>query len=220
MDTSLVNAGRADPEQPKRFYKFALVDPTDQPFASFRYYYRTWDQLRQLDVYEEYAEGSETSAEMSVTEPQNADKTGSYSTSDSPAEVNEVGRLGYQANLNVDEQSPVSRPPRPLSVPPSVRLSPPKGALCELPMILEKKHMADTGYHPHPAYAVDDWEVRTPSPVKSIRDGIATPPPGKRRGFSASALMDAIASTWKRRGTPTPEHMGDGDGRTWSRNVL
>jgi hypothetical protein len=37
----LVNAGLAKGESPKRFYEFALIDPVDQPFATFKYYYRT-----------------------------------------------------------------------------------------------------------------------------------------------------------------------------------
>ena len=37
----LVNAGRAKKENPKRFYGFSLIDPIDQPFATFKYYYRT-----------------------------------------------------------------------------------------------------------------------------------------------------------------------------------
>ncbi|KAJ4319515.1 hypothetical protein N0V94_003849 [Neodidymelliopsis sp. IMI 364377] len=66
---SLVNAGRAGPEQPKRFYKFALIDPVDRPFATFRYHYRTWDQLRDLELmdFEYYAESEEN--DLSVIEP-------------------------------------------------------------------------------------------------------------------------------------------------------
>lgn len=37
----LVNEGRAKKENQKRFYRFSLIDPIDQPFATFKYYYRT-----------------------------------------------------------------------------------------------------------------------------------------------------------------------------------
>lgn len=40
-------AGR---DHPKRFYRIALIDPVDQPFATFRYFYRTQGQLRDLGV--------------------------------------------------------------------------------------------------------------------------------------------------------------------------
>ena len=39
---SLVNAGFLPPEHPRRYYKYALLDPLDQPFATFHYYYRNW----------------------------------------------------------------------------------------------------------------------------------------------------------------------------------
>jgi hypothetical protein len=90
-----------------------------------------------------------------------------------------------------------------LSIPPSIRLGPPEPASRPLPTIPIKNNFeASTSYHPHPAYPVDDWTVRTPSPVKSVREGISTPPPGKRREQvrSTSALMSVIASAWKRRG--------------------
>ncbi|KAL9101786.1 MAG: hypothetical protein Q9163_002982 [Psora crenata] len=46
----LVNAGILPREHPRRFYRYALLDPPDQPFATFRYYYRSWDQLETLGV--------------------------------------------------------------------------------------------------------------------------------------------------------------------------
>lgn len=67
---SLVNAGRAGPEQPKRFYKFALVDPVDRPFATFRYYYRTWEQLRHLGLLEAERCVESEGDDMSVIEPE------------------------------------------------------------------------------------------------------------------------------------------------------
>lgn len=42
MNGSLVKAGCLTQEHPKRFYNFALLDPLDKPFASFRYFPRTW----------------------------------------------------------------------------------------------------------------------------------------------------------------------------------
>ncbi|KAF9690950.1 hypothetical protein EKO04_011239 [Ascochyta lentis] len=61
----LVNAGRAGSEQPKRFYKLALIDPIDQPFAKFRYCCHSWEQLRDLGLLEgeEWA-GSEDGLEV------------------------------------------------------------------------------------------------------------------------------------------------------------
>lgn len=43
---SLVNAGLVPIKHPQRYYKYALLDPLDQPFATFRYFYRTWGRFR------------------------------------------------------------------------------------------------------------------------------------------------------------------------------
>lgn len=83
---SLVNAGRAGPEQPKRFYKFALIDPVDQPFATFRYHYRTWDQLRELGLLDDYYAESEVD-DMSIIEPGNGSANGDGSTNDAEQDV-------------------------------------------------------------------------------------------------------------------------------------
>ncbi|KAH7047419.1 hypothetical protein B0J12DRAFT_700481 [Macrophomina phaseolina] len=42
----LVNAGRLKKENPKRFYKFALIDSLRTPYATFRYYYRSEGMVR------------------------------------------------------------------------------------------------------------------------------------------------------------------------------
>jgi len=68
----LIRAGRAGPEQPKRFYKFALIDPIDQPFATFRFYYRTWDQLQQLGLLEQAEADTSADEHLPVIEPQDA----------------------------------------------------------------------------------------------------------------------------------------------------
>lgn len=38
----LINAGVLHQSHPQRYYKYALLDPLDQPFATFRFYYRTY----------------------------------------------------------------------------------------------------------------------------------------------------------------------------------
>jgi hypothetical protein len=287
---SLVNAGRAGPEQPKRFYKFALIDPVDQPFATFRYYYRTWDHLRDLGLLEQDLLRAGEENDLSVIEPQeerSAWETGDRTCSStskrsedifhdcsegindehkkqqtakaaSPTRSRSVesqrpstGRVSLRRVSNTeqprayiprgapvfkpdtsDEQSNkqvkerdsfVLTPPRfyRLSVPPSVRLDPPEPATRPLPPFPRNSESpSSTAYRPHPAYPVDDWAVHTPSPVKSVRDGISTPPLGKRReGRSASSLMSAIAAAWRRRGTPTPDGTSSTDSREGAKSL-
>lgn len=245
----LVNAGRASSEQPKRFYMFALTDPVDQPFATFKYYYRTWEQLHQLGVLDVAAEDEE---DLPVIEPYDAE--GSQSTVSEARNVSRASTKGddifYDCNdsgtkakdnaalslsetqhsagasahprayiprgapsekasdeaLKTDKQtqqrhSGTGTPPQfyRLSVPPSVKLEPPQQTIEPLPA---GPHNSDTStsstfYQPHPAYPLEEWRVRTPSPVKSLREGISTPPMEKSR---ASSLFSAFTSTWKRRG--------------------
>ncbi|KAI9751329.1 MAG: hypothetical protein M4579_006112 [Chaenotheca gracillima] len=52
----LKNGGLLGPKDPKRYYKYALVDPLDHPFATFRYYCNTWEQLENLGIISEAPE--------------------------------------------------------------------------------------------------------------------------------------------------------------------
>lgn len=42
LSLSMLNAGMLQDDQARRYYKYSLLDPLDQPFATFRWYYRTW----------------------------------------------------------------------------------------------------------------------------------------------------------------------------------
>jgi hypothetical protein len=108
---------------------------------------------------------------------------------------------------------------RRLSVPPSCILDPPKAFARPLPTIPQKGSLTDTSYQPHPVYPVDEWEVRTPSPVKSVRDGISTPPLCRRRGFTPTALLNVITTSWKRRVTSNSENSNEGRSQTTSRSA-
>ncbi|KAI9766769.1 MAG: hypothetical protein M1835_007135 [Candelina submexicana] len=46
----LLPAGNIESGHPQRYYKYALIDPIDQPFATFRYHFRTWEQLDALGI--------------------------------------------------------------------------------------------------------------------------------------------------------------------------
>ncbi|KAJ5058164.1 hypothetical protein J3E72DRAFT_195958 [Bipolaris maydis] len=95
----LVNAGRAGPEQPKRFFKFALIDPVDRPFATFRYYYRTRDQLRDLGVLRSEHNGVGEENNLLVIEPHD---TRIRSISTDQATYNSVNS-GLQNDFEIDK---------------------------------------------------------------------------------------------------------------------
>lgn len=247
---SLVNAGRAGGEHPKRFYKFALIDALDHPFACFRYYYRTWDQLQYLGLLEdEYDDSDMASFEQGVPDPEKkpaisgglrggelgddftpvflsdddcASALQHDSTLNSATELNTSSSSRSSDDNTGRRQSGLHNPPRfhRLSVPPSLRLEPPVPALRNLPSIPQKDDsFSSTSYQPHLAYPVEDWVVRTPSPVKSIRDGISTPPLDRRRGFTASSLINIVTSAWKRRGIPSSESSNETSSQSAYRDV-
>ncbi|KAL6709350.1 hypothetical protein ACN47E_001757 [Coniothyrium glycines] len=276
----LVYAGRASSDQPKRFYHFALIDPIDQPFATFRYYYRTWDQLQVLGFLSSETNTVGEDCDLSVIEPSvvepghnvidcSADDV-SVNCHDGPASdlrATTAEHAGSKAedNHNVQTSSKfvkgttvaTSRPSTPsscirqgsnsfekphsyipqsaprsttpvgsdrgiegesdqrdscvrtppqfyrLSVPPAVSLLPPdQGSQTHATMSPKNMSSSSTSRELKGAYPLGDWAMKTPSPVKSIRENIRTPSPGtSRQSRAASALMSMITSTWKRRGT-------------------
>lgn len=93
-----------------------------------------------------------------------------------------------------------------LTTPPSCKLDPPAPSSRPLPSCPQEGIPAiDTSYRPHPAYPVDDWATRTPSPVKSVRDGITTPTLARKKGLTPSGLINVITSSWKRRSVANSE---------------
>lgn len=95
-----------------------------------------------------------------------------------------------------------------LSMPPSIKLAVPGPATLPLPLPQKNNFFSSTAYRPHPAYPIEEWTVRTPSPVRSTQDDIGTPPleRGKGLGLTGVGLMSVISSTWKRgvNGTQAP----------------
>jgi hypothetical protein len=259
---SLVNAGRAGPEQPKRFYKFALIDPVDEPFAKVRYHYRSWDQLRELGLLDKYYAESEVN-DMSIIEPNSGSPNGDGSTDSARPgsnisneqgnvlngdgdgisvhdwvgeastqqlqDVNTCTSASAEGSIDSDTKtlhresvssgtyiprgapsevltgSPQSLRRRcrldtyRLSMPHSIKFDAPEPATRPFPLPQKSDLDSPTVYRPHPAYPVEEWTVRTPSPVRSFRDGIATPPLERRElGISEARVMSVISSFWKR----------------------
>ncbi|MCJ1468571.1 hypothetical protein MMC07_007200 [Pseudocyphellaria aurata] len=46
----LTQAGLVPSDHPQRYYSYVLLDSLNRPFATFRYYYRSWEQLGALGV--------------------------------------------------------------------------------------------------------------------------------------------------------------------------
>ncbi|KAF2175657.1 hypothetical protein K469DRAFT_679615 [Zopfia rhizophila CBS 207.26] len=255
----LINAGHAGGEQPKRFYKFALIDPVDQPFATFRYYYRTWEQIRDLGLFDDESDVSsmsliepysfepggldpqkKTKEECEMTPEDSREESSESEENDTPTpsprayyipsgapESSSRLSAGSALSDRCSEKPEPRRhsgggtPPRfyQLSVPSSLRLAPPEPSK-DLPSIPKKSDsLSSLAYRPHPAYPVEDWTERTPSPAKSIIDGISTPPLDRKRGIMAVSLMSVVTNALRRRGAPSSEFVSETGSRTASRNV-
>ena len=50
-DVDLVWAGYSKPMAPHRYFKFGLIDAVDQPYATFRFYYRSWEEIDKLGLH-------------------------------------------------------------------------------------------------------------------------------------------------------------------------
>ena len=245
---SLVHAGCAGSEQPKRFYKFALIDPVDKPFATFRYFYRTWAQLQELGLSEREVVEDGESNHLPIIEPHDGDDLQSnravgpkdatqrgdknirpshdggndrssspfetYISTASPSRCTTEFHERPADQKRASSQLGSSRSYR-LSVPPSCQLDPPEHSQRPMPAIPQKHHpdsMEDTSYQPHPAYPINDWEMRTPSPVQSLRETISTPTMDRRtkRGLTPTGWLGMIGNAWRRRGTPSNLSSDDG----------
>lgn len=305
----LVSAGRAGPEQPKRFYKFALIDPIDQPFATFRYYYRTWDQLRELGLLEPGEAIASEDDNLPVIEPLDTSPTGKRSlskqlasqqcedvfldrshdsitqdagskpacikasTADAVApprrssirivdangiaglltmgtSVRRASKTSNQPRTyipsgtpEVDKSSPdmhaekrnnsnnetasqrsssVSTPPHfyRLSIPPSIRLAPPDAASAPCPVpACRSESASSTAYRPHPAFAVDEWKKRTPSPVRGVRESITTPPMVKASERAGLMFRKMLPAAWRRRTVSGPSAASPATGRVGARSA-
>lgn len=94
-----------------------------------------------------------------------------------------------------------------LSMPPAIKFDAPQPSSRPLPLPQKNSLTTSTAYRPHPAYPVEEWTMRTPSPVRSGRDGIATPPLEGRRGLgiAGAGLVGGLLFTWRRSVSSTQE---------------
>lgn len=147
-----------------------------------------------------------------------------YNPSGAPSITSSAGASDEQAAKQTPQRhSSMRTPPQSyrLSMPPAVKLVPPQPRSQPQHAGPHKTDSSSsTSYRPHPAYPVEEWRQRTPSPVKSIREGITTPPLEKhRRGFRASSLVNVFTSSWKRRATSASGDSSGADYQTGARSI-
>lgn len=191
----LVNAGRAKKENPKRFHRFSLIDPIDQPFATFKYYYCTQKKLEELGIlgrqngYDSATLSGllGTATHCSISLEQKRENFDAIGEDDAPQSEHE-GDNGYSVPSPVLEthlshcDSPyergITKTPKyfyRLSIPPSLKLvplAPSSQPVCPR-KLTPNASMASLVELPSPEAT---WLQRTPSPVKSVRTELQSPP--------------------------------------------
>ncbi|PSN67647.1 hypothetical protein BS50DRAFT_550590 [Corynespora cassiicola Philippines] len=209
---SLMNAGRAGADHPKRFYRFALIDPLDQPFATFRYYYRTWDQVEYLGL-QKVDEQLGEDTELSIIEPYLADE--SVEGEGAQDQADEGSGAGLEPPTYIPQGDSGMEPLAgdPWSTPSSLErppLDPPSRPPPSISRIhytpAESEDTIDLAHRP------EDWSIETPSPIQSLRQEISTPPPGAKRRLAAASLFGMIKKSLKRRGASSSDKTNDPEG--------
>ncbi|KAF2850189.1 hypothetical protein T440DRAFT_116401 [Plenodomus tracheiphilus IPT5] len=129
---------------------------------------------------------------------------------------------GNEEDLTPQRNSCLSTPPRfyRLSIPPSIRLAPPKAASVPCPVPSRRSEsVSSIAYRPHPAFAIDEWITQTPSPVKGVRDSITTPPMERDGARAGLSLMNILPASWRRRTVSGPSTAGNSKGRDGARSA-
>ena len=108
----LANGGLLHSKAPQRYFKFGLLDPLDEPFATFRFFYRTWAEIELLGLRLGTVEGDETSIFTADTAILDEDASGSAQEGNFGTSV-----LRHQSNRSSISQEYFARYPTP-EVPP------------------------------------------------------------------------------------------------------
>ncbi|KAI9812161.1 MAG: hypothetical protein M1827_004827 [Pycnora praestabilis] len=207
----LVHYGHVKPRHPQRYYKYALVDSLDQPFATFRYYFNSWEQLEALGVVSTLRTPTPTSSSSSSN---TTDSVAAYVTVSSSPTENTFATPTRPRDDTFPAVKDTSRnrhdfPSRPLPTPPPP--SPPSGML------------------PRSASAQPPYS----SPSKKFREGVFNH--WRSSSSNGSSKLDSNSSfiapdsqyhirfPWLRQRTPSPsplkQELGDerGEGEVLKR---
>ncbi|KAL8735478.1 MAG: hypothetical protein Q9181_002800 [Wetmoreana brouardii] len=199
---SMFNAGALLDDQPQRYYTYSLVDPLDQPFATFRWYYRTWAQLEALGVTIPLGSPVDTRTDPQPPDGVNEDPAKSHSKLASVPSTAEtkIGHLGSPGSAS--DISPLTI--RGLSLPavPFTELSrpgSPSGTSLQRtrsPIFGTRSFTAST---PGRFTQLIRQSSRSPSPPKIDDSGRAPSPARIRRTTSMGVLMGAVSNAMRRK---------------------
>lgn len=209
----LLNWGRLKEHHPQTFYQYALMDPVDQPYATFRYHIRG---------------GPHVKARRSDQRPERYSSDDSYLDADDHLEgvadelpdPVQLRRLSYPPSIRLTPTSSSTEPSSPTKLDPDLPAPPEIG----LSTILDPEPSVSAGLPPtstspatsEPALETPDESekerlssvdtvlrrhfVRTPTPVVTDQHATATPPSSLRKR-SGAKIKEWFGSVSKRRAT-------------------
>ncbi|KAI9703677.1 MAG: hypothetical protein M1836_007447 [Candelina mexicana] len=199
----LLPAGNIESGHPQRYYKYALIDPIDQPFATFRYHFRTWEQLDALGIGTPRASLSSKRSSRSNSSPSNSSSSPSASSAQLPQdEFSESNLRSSPAPLPTDSSQDRSSTNSTSSQTSIATPAPPPTLETTLHQTISQTNLA---LPPPPA------EPPTPSPLPFIPGSFPLPSPSPvpslqslnpRRSFSPFDWLRRTSSPTLRTSSP------------------
>ncbi|KAL8727911.1 MAG: hypothetical protein Q9166_005737 [cf. Caloplaca sp. 2 TL-2023] len=201
---NMSDAGLLPDNHPYRYYTYVLLDPLDTPYATFRWYYRTWAQLEALGVTKELRSPTTTDSDPQLAEQ--IDQAASH-----PAPKPTLGPPTPDTKTRGQIGSPESESDvsplviRGLSLPaiPLIDLPAPQssfGTLLKRTMSPVPAPKLGTASTPSRFAQLVRRSSRSPSPTKTEVDTRPPSPFRVRRTASMSALIGAVSSAMRRHG--------------------
>lgn len=208
----MVNWGRLKEHHPQNFYQYALLDPLDQPYATFHYHVRGGPHVHAHDSDQDLERSNSSSSGVSTNEQPSELQT------DLP-DASQLRRLSYPPAICLVPTSSRTEPSSPTKLDPEISvpseldmsiLDPEPPAFVELPQ--EPKYRSSEESSPvtsehreqERVSSVDTtirkYSVQTPTPLDAEQRVTQTPPSSLRKR-SGAKIKEWFGSLSKRRAT-------------------
>ncbi|KAL8649898.1 MAG: hypothetical protein Q9210_004133 [Variospora velana] len=207
---NLLNAGVLPDDHPRRFYAYSLLDPLDQPFATFRWYYRSWPQLEALGVTRPLQSPRQNEADphmasshpndgpseldLRITSPPSPPESLIDQTL-SPSSISDISPLTIRS-LSLPATPLIDLPPRHSAVSSPLKCAESAAALppCSSAAVSQSRFAQ-----------LVRGSSRSPSPPKRNDSVRPSSPARLRRTASMGALVGAVQNAMKRHGRGSQE---------------
>ena len=191
--------GLLDQPQDACFYDWHLIDAKDEPYASFRFHYRSWKSLEQLSLIPHKELGiMQSMSSLSINQPSTATRASPSSPSRSP----NTPRRKATPKLTLPNSSGVAHeegPECPLLPPPSL----PNFSLSDEALLEYGDTQDDTDSYYNGTEQFLDFYFTSPPELQSARTAPAPTPPIPQ---PSKAVRDAYRDSYLQR--PLPEIPG------------